>query len=322
MWQQFRNDQVDALIVLGVAALVVQTIRRRWLAGTVVLLWGAVPLAIISAGTSKLYHYAYPFLPPIMLAAGYVCALVVMLAPAPLRRVLGAVEDWIGRRWPSYVAAGQQARGQTIAQAIVALAVVLAVGAVLFGHVRLHWGSTTLFRSSGIWRPMAVILLAALATRSTARVARVMVALVVLNTMPLAAYRGQLERMSSGRDPIRVAAACLVELERQSGTPAGLYVAMPEGIWHPLYYNFRRVRPWSTGESVQDPAIERHLFDPAAARPLLLSDTVWREWVQAHPDRVSPTIGGPPMIGFLNSVLLLPGPYAACSPEARLRGAQ
>lgn len=114
---------------------------------------------------------------------------------------------------------------------------------------------------------------------------------------------------------------CLGEVQRAAGRQDGLFVAMPQGIWHPLYYNFRRVQPWTTGDSAQDPAIERYLYDPAAARPLLLSDQVWRDWVRAHPERVSPAAGGPPMIGFLDSVLLLPGPYAVCSPEARLRSA-
>ena len=45
--------------------------------GAVVLLWATLPLALISVGTSKLYHYAYPFLPPLALAAGYLVALLV-----------------------------------------------------------------------------------------------------------------------------------------------------------------------------------------------------------------------------------------------------
>ena len=33
--------------------------------------WLVVPLALMSMGTSKLHHYAYPFLPPLALAAGF-----------------------------------------------------------------------------------------------------------------------------------------------------------------------------------------------------------------------------------------------------------
>jgi hypothetical protein len=176
----------------------------------------------------------------------------------------------------------------------------------------------TLFRSSGVWRPLVLIVLAALATRTTVRIPRVVVALVLLNVMPLAAYRGQLDRLSDGKHPIRDAAACLAGVQQRSGHEAGLFVDVPEGIWHPIYYNFRRVQPWTVADTPLDPAIERHLTDPAAARPLLLSDTVWQEWLRTH--RTGAVgVPAPAMIGFLNTVLLLPGEYATCSPESRLR---
>ena len=52
------------------------TVRRRWVEGAVILLWFAVPIIAISMGTSKLYHYAYPFLPPVALAGGYAIAVI------------------------------------------------------------------------------------------------------------------------------------------------------------------------------------------------------------------------------------------------------
>ena len=51
--------------------LLEETIRRRWVEGGAVLIWLVLPLATISAGTSKIYHYAYPYLPPAALAGGY-----------------------------------------------------------------------------------------------------------------------------------------------------------------------------------------------------------------------------------------------------------
>ncbi|MEQ1910420.1 MAG: glycosyltransferase family 39 protein, partial [Vicinamibacterales bacterium] len=81
MVREFGNGGVIWFVYLGLATLLVQSMRRRWLDGFVVLLWAVIPLVIISAGTSKLYHYVFPFLPPIALAAGYVVALVMQLAP-------------------------------------------------------------------------------------------------------------------------------------------------------------------------------------------------------------------------------------------------
>jgi hypothetical protein len=137
MWTEFQKDQVWWLVAGGVVVLLVQTVRRRWLAGAVVLLWGAVPLAIISAGTSKVYHYAYPFLPPVALAAGYAVALVFLLAPAPLRRMFEAVEDRFSLWWPALRSAGDSAIARRIAGGVIVVATALAVGAVLLGQVRL-----------------------------------------------------------------------------------------------------------------------------------------------------------------------------------------
>lgn len=319
MWREFQKDQVSWLVAAGLVVLLVQTIRRRWLAGAVVLLWAAVPMAIISAGTSKVYHYAYPFLPPIALSAGYAVALVFLLAPAPLRRLLAAVEDQLARWWPALARIGNRPGAGRVAGIVIVSAAGLALAAVLLGHVRLQVDGRTLLRSSGVWRPLAVIVLAALATGTSVRIPRIVVAILLLNVMPLAAYRGQIDRLSDGKHPIRDAAACLGEVQRRTGRNVGLFVDIPEGIWHPIYYNFRRVQPWTLGGGPLDPAIERHLSDAAAARPLLLSDAVWREWLRAHRGDAGGSAPAPPMIGFLNTVLLLPGDYASCSPEARLQ---
>ena len=55
----------------ALAAALARPSASRWLEGALLVLWFAVPMVIISAGTSKLYHYAYPFLPPVALAGGY-----------------------------------------------------------------------------------------------------------------------------------------------------------------------------------------------------------------------------------------------------------
>jgi hypothetical protein len=94
---------------------------------------------------------------------------------------------------------------------------------------------------------------------------------------------------------------------------------MPEGIWHPLYYYFRRVQPVTLASTPFDPSIERYLHDPASPRPVLIDDKVWRDYVAERRDPAADPALSPPMVTFLNSVLLLPGPYAACSSEAALR---
>ena len=55
----------------GAVLIHARVVRERWLAGTLVLYWFWLPFVLISFGCSKLWHYAYPFLPPVGLAAGY-----------------------------------------------------------------------------------------------------------------------------------------------------------------------------------------------------------------------------------------------------------
>lgn len=91
MWRHLVSNGSAAVTAIGAAALVLNTVRRRWLEGVVIILWFVIPLAVISAGTSKLYHYAYPFLPPVALAGGYAIALLVRLARQGLQRPVRAV---------------------------------------------------------------------------------------------------------------------------------------------------------------------------------------------------------------------------------------
>ena len=51
----------------GAALLPVEAWRERRVEAVTVIAWLVVPLALMSMGTSKLHHYAYPFLPPLAL---------------------------------------------------------------------------------------------------------------------------------------------------------------------------------------------------------------------------------------------------------------
>ncbi|MFN7914954.1 MAG: hypothetical protein U0Q55_06415 [Vicinamibacterales bacterium] len=319
MWEQFQNEQIEWLIVAGLVTLAWQTIRRRWFEGTVVLLWAIVPMAAISAGTSKLYHYAYPYLPPITLAAGYLVALVAMLAPAPLRRILERVEDGVAQAAPRAVAWGQRPAVRRVASVVIVATAAVAIVSVVIGGIRMEVGSLTL-KSSGVIRPLLVILVFALLTRTSVRVAQLTVAVLVLSAMPTAAYRGQFGWLEQGKAPIRTTASCLLQVQSGAGTPPGLYMDMPEGIWHPLYYYFRRVEPLTEASSVDEALIDRYLIDAANPRPILIADARWREH-QAWRARAGQAPLSPPLMPFLNSLLLLPGPYGRCSSEAVLRTA-
>ncbi len=74
LWKSLGAAGTRWLVVAGVTAVAWRTVRRRWVEGALVLLWFALPAAAISTGTSKVYHYLYPFLPPLYLSGGYLLA--------------------------------------------------------------------------------------------------------------------------------------------------------------------------------------------------------------------------------------------------------
>ena len=154
MYLNFEASGTEVLVGLGVLVLLVQTIRRRSVEGLLILLWFALPVFTISLGTSKLYHYAYPFLPPLALAAGYLAALVVMLAPVPFDRLLSRLHTRAAARLPRVAAALQRPRARAVLLAISAASIGLALVTLVYGPVRIDFHGHTVFRSSGILRPI------------------------------------------------------------------------------------------------------------------------------------------------------------------------
>ena len=55
------------VLIAGAVLMAVDTVRHRRTDGLLVFMWYALPLAIMSLGSSKLYHYEYPYLPPVAL---------------------------------------------------------------------------------------------------------------------------------------------------------------------------------------------------------------------------------------------------------------
>ena len=76
LWEQLRASGAAWIVAAGAGMVLWRTARHRWLEGALLVLWFALPVAVISTGTSKLYHYAYPFLPPVALAGGYFVGVV------------------------------------------------------------------------------------------------------------------------------------------------------------------------------------------------------------------------------------------------------
>jgi 4-amino-4-deoxy-L-arabinose transferase-like glycosyltransferase len=277
-------------VVAGGLLLLVATIRRTWPEGTVVLLWFALPVAVISIGTSKLYHYFYPFLPAVALAGGYFAA--------SLFRAL----DWLLELASEALAGVRSTIARGILVAIAAAALVVGFVTVLIGPIRLNlgWGAV---RNRGLLRPFGVAVALGLAGHSR-WILRTAAILLVVGFMPLAAYRDSLSRLTVNRHPIRTARDCLQRIKAP-----GVYEDAGTDLTHEHNYYLRQVGSWNRGHA-PDAKLREYLFDPTQQRPMLLSESRYRAFKRTMPPDAEPL----PMIGFPELVLLLPGPYRVCSP--------
>jgi len=326
MVQGFEPSNLAWLVPIGLVVLLVQSARRRWFEATLVLLWAVVPLAIISAGSSKLYHYAYPFLPPLTLAVGYVVALMAMLGPPVVRKLLERAEDLLGEAMPRLQALSSSRSVRIVGLTAIAVASGLVLGAVAFGTVRASIGGVQLFKSSSLLRPLLVVALFGLLLRRSQPVASLLVFLLMVWWVPVRAYQETLHQFTVEKHPLRTARDCLkgVELQESGAASPGVYVDTDEITWHPLYYYFRQLGPWTRQLQPAPDLLARNLNDPTSFRPSLVQESRYRDYLHGpDAERLAGT-ASPPMIGIrpgppLEYLLILPGPYAACSPEAVLR---
>jgi 4-amino-4-deoxy-L-arabinose transferase-like glycosyltransferase len=320
IYDRFADSGSHIAVIAGLVVLLIQTVRRRWREGTIVLLWAVLPVAIISSGSSKLYHYVFPFLPPLALAAGYLAGLAAMLAPAPLRRGLEWLERQIAARFPGVAAGGSRAWARRTASVVIVVAVALALAAVVSGPVRINLGDRVLFKSSGTLRPALAILIAAALTRQSARVSRFVVILAVLGLLPIYEYEHTFDRMRNARHPIRTTTDCVRRVQAaRSDVERGLYVDVQDNeMWHPVYYYFRKLQPWTRApEHAPDVAV-RYLDAPAQWRAMLLGEPVYRA-VMKQKHAFGARAESPPSVSFPDSTFVGPGPYAVCSTEGALQ---
>jgi 4-amino-4-deoxy-L-arabinose transferase-like glycosyltransferase len=324
MWRRFSDSGVHWLVAAGFVVLVVQSIRRRSIDGLVVALWFVLPVLLISIGSSKIYHYAYPYLPPLALAGGYLAALIVMLAPVPIARTARRATDAALARWPGLAARLQRPAVRRTLLAVAIAATGVAIASVVYGPVRLRIGSTDVFRSSGTFRPALVILFFGVLAGATRSAATAAVALTVASVLPAAAYHATWTRLRSDVSPKRDAVECIQRVGREEGTAArGIYLDLPDRvIGHPLYYYFRRIRPWERAASPAPAKFAHYLAEGPAQRPVLTWDEAYqafRREAMGSP-AAQAVLAATPVVKLGDDVLLLlPGAYASCGADAMRR---
>jgi hypothetical protein len=278
----------------------------------------------MSLTTSKLYHYAFPYLPPVALAGGYVAAFLwntvqpwVEAAVTKAARVTAA-----GQR--TWLAAGRHRVVRACCLAIVAVSVVVMVSTLVNGRVVLRYGDVTLLKNSSFVRPAVVSAVMLLIGGWPEAIGRFGVPVALVAIAPLDGYRSTIEQFGRGRLVIPPALECVLKVGAEPAVmangPRGMYVdgaGRPDAFETPFNletaYYFRQVRPWTRPTDVTPAQVSRYLFDPAEARPLLISEARYSEILAATPQAAS---SPPPLVVLHDAgLLVLPGPYGVCAPE-------
>ena len=333
IWNQIRANGAQIITIIGALMLMRRGLRRH--AGAlVVLLWFGLPLAVISSTTSKLYHYAYPFLPPVALAGGVTVGWLAALA----FRMLSGPIDAFDRARRRVLGRSLDVRGWQITATVAGLLALL-LAAATHGFDRLTLPFTNgAIRNSSVWRP-AVTGLGVLALGAPAVcVQAALVAVLTLAVLPTRSYQENVAYTKASAAPYRSLRDCLrpiIASEVARGRPAAGVWVEPASLSHLPFYYFRDLGPWQRRDHPSNQTVALHLIVPQHYRPVLLSQKRNAEvfsWIAGEPaaaiGRASTLSGVDPATveaSFYNTVigvsqleatlLVMPGPFAACGTQ-------
>jgi 4-amino-4-deoxy-L-arabinose transferase-like glycosyltransferase len=311
------------LIAAGAVLLAADTIRRRWTEGLVILMWFVVPVTIISFGTSKLYHYAYPFLPPVALAGGYILGRLWELRRT-LARFLGRDRAFEAmNRWSPQLARAVRRPPLREFLFVLALTAVAAFAwTAIFGPFTFNIGDVRI-RNSRLLRPALVGALLLIVIGRMQVMLGIALALVIIKLLPVPAYTHTLRALGLDRPVFRPVRDCILQV----GSRAEMMAAGSRGMYydgfgpgmvlpfnHEFNYYFRHVLPWA---GVQDSSPERlyqFVSDPAEQRPLLMSASRYHALLPELTKAAGKPLVLPRVTLHDNVQLVLPGPYAVCDP--------
>jgi hypothetical protein len=330
IWSEFEGAGTQVVISIGALLFLARTWLRRSVEGAVVVLWFVIPMAAISAGTGKLFHYSYPFLAPLALAGGWLVAFVAARLYRWLASPLAAFTRRRDSTLPGWLTSTWSQMALTLAGflSLVVLALTLMVDRV---HVAI--GTVTIRNSSAI-RP-AVMTMAAWLVGAPPQILRAaIVAAVLAVAMPLSAYHANVARTTETERSMHEVRACLSPIMDEQVAIGrkrrGTWVETASVSWTPFYY-LRSFGAWQEGGR-STPLVAKHLLSPDEPQFVLLSEiryhevlaelSVNRESVLAEAARFAGTdpaaladrlerqpVG---LVAVSGNTLLLPGPFAVC----------
>jgi 4-amino-4-deoxy-L-arabinose transferase-like glycosyltransferase len=321
LWLQLRAAGSAWLSVAGAVALAASAVRRGgWLA-RVFLFWGIVPIVLLSFGSSKLFHYIYPFLPPVALAAGYAASLAYratlhLFDSFVIPAVRWVVPRTLVARRPAMRAGGRLLIGLAAAAALVGVAT------VVLGEV--HWdiAGARVVRNASLTRPFLLAALLVCVAGQLRWTARLIAIAILMTILPASAYAHSLRRSTVIDRPLHAARQC-VDQVRRSGAAVGVtvYDTAASRTNHPYNFYLRDFEPWLRADAPDPGELRRRLSEPGHQTPVI---TTRADYVDAALPIVDAAEGQhAPLVGFSadpDLIVLLPASYAECAATAARAG--
>jgi 4-amino-4-deoxy-L-arabinose transferase-like glycosyltransferase len=306
------------LAVCGTVLLLWTAWRQRSVEAVTVLVWMLLPLALMSIGTSKLHHYAYPFVPPLALAAGFAPAWLFRVGRDRVEALMQRVHAFLGRSRPLSGAISKILLGL----AFVALGV--AVATFMLGNLNWRIAGVQILRNSHVVRPLILALvLATLGGHGVAAARLLFPTALLLLVLPGNAYEDTFRHLQLEAHPLRSVSECGATVRRaelSAGRQAPGVYSIGEHRWflHSYYYYLHRLGGWERTDTADPVALERALFEPGHQRPVMIDDASYRAFKADHGDALRAV----PVVPLREVLLLMPGPYAVCGPNVTTRAAQ
>ncbi len=327
-WREVATSGSQILVGVGLARLVYKSIRgQSWLA-RLILVWGTVPLILISIGTSKLMHYAYPFWPPLGLASGL--AFTWGLCDVEKRAARWTALQVSAYPRPWYLSLIQSNLKGTLAF-LCLLLTSIALWSFAAGRIELEVHGITVFRNSSFVRPMILALFCCWLSIEWTDVPRLVASIALAALLPINAYIDKINKIERVDHPIRAARDC-INAVHSGGALVGGGVMNASGVdvlHHAYYYYLWRTGAWVVVPHFSLPDALDRLVIPGRQTPVLIARSDYFDLIAALQQRLTSGDSGvrtpqdaltAPLglsqktVTFDDNVaIVLPGPFGACA---------
>lgn len=337
-WAELTRAGTAWPVAVGVALFVAAARRRDATWQRLLLLWLVVPLVLMSFGTSKILHYAYPLLPPAALGAGYAVSEAARLASRALQAAGTRLDGRVRLASGSGAFVERQGLVRLLSFAIgtvAAAAVAIGVWTLLMGDMRLALADGMVVTNSSVARPLVVAAVLLLLTRRVRLTGSVVALAAIAAVLPAGRYQTLLAATQTVDHPLRTLRDCVASVRAEvSDLRPGVYNAAAETAHHSYNYYLRGIGPVTITSEPDRDALREHLVDQEQQMPVVLTSSGYDEYAEEGRQArraVGAAASSPEDDSWLTqphtgvapdgaAVILTPTPYAHCAGKAAAAG--